>query len=76
MPESDIRSSIKVVVPELSDLPRIEPEGRDWSDFEIAYLEKFYPQRQFRVIDIAKCLGRSVDSVDKKAWKIGLRRRE
>jgi hypothetical protein len=72
--EAKERSSITIIVPEVSDLPRSKPKSSDWSDFEIAYIRKYYPDRQYSVLDIAKCLGRSYESVERKAWKIGLRR--
>ena len=70
------RSSIEIVVPELNALPIVTPKQKSWDDFEVEYLRKFYPQRQYPIMGIAICLGRSVDSVERKAWKLGLRRNQ
>lgn len=73
MPESE-RRSIDVIVPEVSDLPVTMPRDRSWSDFEKEYLKKFYPHREYKVRDIALCLGRTIRSVERQAWSLGIRR--
>jgi hypothetical protein len=77
-----VRRSEDIIVPELDSIliRKTEPTksewgSNEWNDREIEILKREYPlvkSRDLRIIDLAKKLGKTYDSVHNKARRMSL----
>lgn len=64
--------------PDVPKIPEVVIPGRrkDWTQGDLKKLEKMYPSPNFRVVEIARNLSRTVDSIHQMAHQMGLHRKD